>query len=289
MPNGLGRGLGSLIPNKKQSDSSKDEIIFDISGADKDKVWQIPPAKIKANPSQPRQDFSGVSMDELAESIKEHGIIQPLIATRTDGGYELIAGERRLRAAVIVGLEKVPVIVRDAEKQEKLEMALIENLQRKDLNAVETGFAYQKLADEFNLSHEEIAKKVGKSRPTVTNTLRLLQLPEEIKQALREGRISEGHAKYLLGLDTEEKQMILFRKIIRNNLTITDVGQETRRMGGTKEARIKINYRDKDKEFAFREFFGARVEIRRKKKGGQVIIDFSSDDELEGMAVKVKS
>ncbi|PIR13303.1 hypothetical protein COV49_02670 [Candidatus Falkowbacteria bacterium CG11_big_fil_rev_8_21_14_0_20_39_10] len=145
------------------------------------------------------------------------------------------------------------------------------------------------MADEFNLSHEEIAKKVGKSRSTVTNTLRLLQLPQDIKQALRDGRISEGHAKYLLGLDTEEKQMILFKKIIRNNLTITDVGLETRRMGGTKEARIKINYRDKDKEFAFREFFGAKVEIKRKKKGGQVVIDFSSDDELEGMVNKVRS
>jgi len=289
--NGLGRGLSSLIPkkvNKVTTDSSGEAVVGITSEADQDKVLQVAPDQIKTNPMQPRHDFSSHSLEELVESIKQYGIIQPLIVTQKNGQYELIAGERRLRAAKIIGLDKVPVIVRDAKEQEKLEISLIENIQRQDLNPVEQALAYRKLIDEFNLSQEEMAKRVGKARSSITNSLRMLNLPEEIQQALIDNKISEGHAKILAGLDSEAKQIALFKKIVRNNLSVHNVMQEARRMGGTKAARIKINYADKDKEFALREFFGAKIEIKRKGRGGQIIIDFYTDEELGEIIDKVK-
>lgn len=291
MSNGLGRGLGSLIPQKvhKAGKSSDGEPVVDlVTEADKDKILRVPPGKIQVNPMQPRKSFTGSHMGELEESIKEYGIIQPLIVSLKDDKYELIAGERRLRAAKNLGLDRVPVIVRDASEQEKLEVSLIENLQRENLNPIETALAYRKLIDEFNLSQEEVAKRVGKSRPSVTNSLRLLNLSEEMQSALIDGKISEGHAKLLIGLNTEEKQKALLLKILQKNLSVHASIQEARRMGGTKAARIKINYEDKDKEFILREFFGTKAEIKRRGKGGQVIIDFFSDEELGEIVKKVR-
>lgn len=292
MNTGLGRGLGSLIPQKitKVAATASGEAVVDIvSEDDKDKIIYVAPDKIKVNPMQPRKKFYEQSLDELAGSIKQHGVIQPLIVSRANGDYELIAGERRLRAARMVGLDKIPAIVRDAGSQQKLEVALIENLQRENLNPLETALAYRKLIDEFNLTQDEAAKRVGKSRSAVANSLRLLNLPKEIQSALIDGKITEGHAKVLAGLDGEAKQASLLRKIIHGELSVEDTVAETRRLGGTKQARVKINYADKDKEFAFREFFGTKVEIKRKGKGGQVIIDFYSDEELGEMAEKMKN
>jgi ParB family chromosome partitioning protein len=292
MVNTLGRGLSSLIPqkvNKKEASADGEiKVIETITTEDKDRILRISPAEIKVNPHQPRQRFTDYGLEELTDSIRQYGIIQPLIVTKGAGGYELIAGERRLRSAKALNLKDVPVIVREADEQEKLELALIENLQRENLNPIETAIAYQKLLDEFNLTQEDVGKKVGKSRPSVTNALRLLQLPEEIQLALIEGKITDGHAKFILGLESPEKQMALFRRILHNNLTVQDANQEARRMGGTKMARIKINYEDKEKEFAFREFFGAKAYVKRKGKGGEVVISFSDDDELRGLMEKVK-
>jgi ParB family transcriptional regulator, chromosome partitioning protein len=285
--NTLGRGLSSLIPPKTNAAAGlvKPSV---LSPDDKDKILQIEVEKIKVNPFQPRKNFQDSELAELIESIKEYGIIQPLIVSNNNGEYELIAGERRLRAAKKMGLAKVPAILREAGEQEKLEVALVENLQRENLNPIETGLAYKRLADEFNLTQEEIAKKVSKSRPGVANTMRLLNLPEEIQIALIDGRLTEGHAKYLVGIEGAEKQMVLFRKIMHNNLSVKDTDNEAKRMGGTKAARIKINYADKDKEFALRQFFGTKVEIKRKGKGGQIVIEFFSEEELGGIIAKVK-
>ncbi|OGF27060.1 hypothetical protein A2303_04265 [Candidatus Falkowbacteria bacterium RIFOXYB2_FULL_47_14] len=298
MPNGLGRGLSSLIPNKNTPPSSGTNIngMDDTrpavglgSGTDKDKVLKIDITRIEVNPLQPRRQFTDVNLDELVESIKKHGVIQPLVVSRSGDRYELIAGERRLRASKKAGLKDVPVIVREVkDERQKLEVALIENIQREDLNPIDLAVAYSRLVDEFHLTQEDVAREVGKSRSAVTNCLRLLSLPEEIKLALIGGRISEGHAKYLVGLDSEAKQMNLFRKILMTNLTVGDTGKEARRMGGTKQARIKINYADKDKEFALREFFGAKAEIKRRGKGGQIIIDFYSEEELGEIIGKIK-
>lgn len=293
MANGLGRGLSSLIPKRINNQQAAVNTAYPIGAVgprqeDKTGVLQITPDEIASNPLQPRREFASQPMDELVESIKQYGIIQPLVVTKSNGRYELIAGERRLRAAKIAGLKKVPVVARDAKEQEKLELALIENIQREDLNSIEEALAYKKLIDEFDLNQEELAKRVGKARSSVSNVLRLLNLPQEIQQALIEGKINEGHAKIIAGLDSEIKQLSLYKKIVHNNLSVGPSIKEARIMGGTKAARIKVNYVDKDREEKLREFFGAKTEIRRKGKGGQIMIDFYSDDELEGIMEKIK-
>ena len=294
---GLGRGLGSLIPNKNDLNKTSantavnlgNKKISTVSTASSEgSLLKVNVDLIKVNPFQPRKEFADTHLEELAQSIKEYGVIQPIIVTKKRDGYELIAGERRLRASKKAGLEKVPVIIREAGEQEKLEVALIENIQRENLNPIDLAHGYRRLIDEFNLTQENAAKRVGKSRPSVTNTLRLLNLPQEIQTALAEGRVTEGYAKYFIGLDSEEKQMNLFRKILHNDLTVSETNRQSKVMGGTKAARIKINYADKDKEFALREFFGAKVEVKRKGKGGQIIIDFYSEEELGEIIEKVK-
>ncbi|HLD34644.1 MAG TPA: ParB/RepB/Spo0J family partition protein, partial [Patescibacteria group bacterium] len=258
MTNGLGRGLGSLIPSKSAQFSQTPNELPKNDG----QAIQIDIDKIIVNSLQPRKQFIDSAMDELTLSVKEYGVIQPLIVCpEKDGKHELIAGERRLRASKAAGLKTVPVIIRKVDDQEKLAVALIENIQREDLNPIDTAQACRKLMDEFNLTQDELAKKIGKPRSSVANTLRMLKLPEDIQLALMDSRITEGHAKYLVGLDSEAKQMALFRKILHNDLSVSDTNKEAKVMGGTKAARIKINYADKDKEFALREFFGAKAEI----------------------------
>jgi ParB family chromosome partitioning protein len=185
MPSGLGRGLDSLIPQKvkKITTAQGDTIVSVTSDSEKDRVIQVSPESISVNPQQPRKQFDESRLSELIESIKLYGIIQPLIVTKKGDGFELIAGERRLRSSKKIGLKTVPVIVREAADQEKLELALIENIQREQLNPIETAIAYRKLMDEFSLTQESMAKRVGKSRPAIANSLRLLALPEEIQNA----------------------------------------------------------------------------------------------------------
>jgi ParB family chromosome partitioning protein len=283
MSNGLGRGLGSLIPQK--NDPTNITSVADISVSDD--ILRVSPDSIIANPSQPRTRFTDNGLEELVQSVREYGIIQPLVVTKTSNGYELIAGERRLRAARIVGLKEVPIVIRSADNQEKLEIALIENIQREDLNPVELALGYKKLAEEFNLNQDQLAKKIGKSRPVVTNTLRILQLPQLIQEALINGEITEGHAKILVGLDSEQKQFELFNRIKTRHLNVDSTLTEARRMGGTKQARVQINYADKDKEMLLRQFFGAKAEIKRVRKGGEVVIHFTSEEELGEIIKKV--
>ena len=289
---GLGRGLGSLIPKKvnKVAVMPRGEAIIDItSDDDLNRVLRVSPGEIKVNPYQPRRRFKQEHLEELMDSIQQHGIIQPLVVTKNeDGEYELIAGERRLRASQNLGLENVPAILRDADSQQKLEMALVENIQRENLNPVETAMAYRKLLDEFNISQEELARKVGKARPTVTNTLRVLSLPNSIQDGLIDGLISEGHAKVIAGLDEEEKQVGLFNEIINNKMSVGATLKETRRLGGTKEARVKISPEDKELEFRLRECLGTKVEIMRNSKGGgRIAVDFYSDEDLEKLTMKM--
>lgn len=286
----LGRGLSSLIPKKTNNeDSEKSTSSMKLEIADSERIFQIDPNLIEANPYQPRHNFSDISLHELVDSIKEHGIMQPLVVTKKGASYELIAGERRLRSAKLAKLEVVPVIIREADKQKKLELALIENVQRQNLDAIETALAYKRLMDEFNLKQEEIAKKVAKARSSVANILRLLDLPEEIQRALSAGRISEAHAKYLLGISDKTKQLILFKKILHQNLSVAETHQETKRLGGTKLARNSVNYADQEKERALRSFFGTKAKIIRSKQGGRVILDFYSEDELNNIIDKISN
>lgn len=289
---GLGRGLDSLIPRKiKINDYSnlalddQKNVLVDKSGG----ITSLDPKKIIANPYQPRKDFDPISLNDLVNSIKEYGIIQPLIVSPLkDGNYELIAGERRWRSAMELDLAEVPVIIRDVDNQKKLELALIENLQREDLNPVDSAVAYNQLINEFNLTQEDLAKKLGKPRSTITNTLRFLLLPAEIKQALIKRQISEAHAKYLLGLDSEVKQLTIFRKILYNNLSVRETDKLIKEYGGTKKAKVIIGEGDKAIVDSLQLSLGTKVEIKRGQKGGKIEIFFYSDDDLIGILKKIK-
>ena len=294
MAKGLGRGLGSLIPKKTMAygqnpfkvddETSESQIVVH----DDERILKISPDKIDFNPYQPRTNFSQSSLNDLAESIKEHGIIQPLIVTKNGDRFELIAGERRLRSAKLLNLKKVPVIVREEKNQKKLEMALIENLQREDLNPLETARAYKRLIDEFNITQEEVAKKVGRARSSVANALRLLTLPDEAQQALSAGKITEAHAKYLLSIEGKDKQINMLKKIMRHDLTVAQTDQEIKRLGGTKGAKTK-DYFDRAKEDEMSQLLGTKVEIKRQGRGGKLIIDFFSDDELGDILTKIRN
>lgn len=292
MPQGLGKGLGSLIPKKifteeELSQSGVSKQAGKILVNKEDFVVNVSPSEIKANPWQPRREFPESALADLVESIKQYGIIQPLIVTKNGGEYELVAGERRLRASIIAGLAQVPVIVREAGEQRKLELAIIENVQREDLNPIETAFAYQKLIDEFNISQEEVAKKVGKARSTVANCLRLLALPEEIRRGLAQKKISEAHAKYLMSLEDEMQQINMFRKILRNNLTVSETDREIKKVSPKKLG----NYKENDyfaQEEALSRSLNTKVEIRRQGKAGKIIINFFGDDDLGELLAKLK-
>ncbi|MDP1709774.1 MAG: ParB/RepB/Spo0J family partition protein, partial [Candidatus Komeilibacteria bacterium] len=293
---GLGRGLSSLIPRKdnKEKDNYFSASTFSARplapGAAVDSIHEVAVNEIVSNKYQPRTHFAEKPLQELAASIKEHGILQPLVVVSAgSGGYELIAGERRLRAAKIAGLARVPVIIREASELQKLELALIENIQRADLNPIESALAYQKLNDEFGLTHEEISKKMGKSRPAVSNTIRLLSLPDEIQQALSEGAITEGHAKVLMEIKDEAKRLVLFKQVLQQKLTISDTSQEVKKVVVARHAR-KLS---RDPNFmAFeedlREKLGTKVSIRRRgKNGGEIVIEYYGEEEFKDLMEKL--
>lgn len=285
---GLGRGLGSLIPHKKTAVPFVDDTFVrpEILG-DQEKISQLPVEKITPNPHQPRSVFNEDELQELMDSITEYGIIQPLIVSRSGDGWQLIAGERRWRSAKALGMATVPAIIRDMSEQKKMEIALIENLQRKDLNAVEVATAYQRLIDQFNLSHEELAKKVGKSRPAVANTLRILTAVPDVKKAVVEGMISEGHARVLVGLP-EEDQLELLKKITIDSLNVRETEKAGRNVVVEKHIRkVAFNPELKAKEERLQQALGTKVEIKKSGDAGQIIIKFYSDEELEDIMLKI--
>jgi ParB family chromosome partitioning protein len=270
---GLGKGLDALIP-------TRDEPQVETTG-----VLQVRLEEILPNPHQPRSIFEKAQMQELAESIAEHGVLQPLIVSADEKtqGYLLIAGQRRLQAAEMAGLESVPVIVRQVDDQGHLELALIENLQRADLNPLEAAAGYRQLAEDFSLSHEEIAARVGKSRTTISNTLRLLKLPSAIQEAVREGKISEGHARALLGLPNAQSQTAALQTILKRGLNVRQTEALVRRLSGERPAPQEKAPRSPeiiDLEERLREALGTRVTLKSTQRGGSIIIRFYSDEEL---------
>lgn len=270
---GLGKGLESLIPGTQQAQNSTAENY-------------VPITMIQRNPRQPRDHMDEENLQELASSIREHGILQPLIVTHdpVTGLYTLIAGERRLRAAAIAGLDKVPVVIRTASDQERLELALIENVQRDDLSPLETAEAYHQLADQFNLSHEQIAQRVGKSRVAVTNTLRLLKLPAEVQQALTQERISEGHARCLLSLATDQAMLAALQTVLANDLNVRQTEELVKRLSGIKPPSPtpkNVDENMKAVEDSLREKLGTKVDLKKSGKGGVIAIHYYSDEELE--------
>lgn len=271
----LGRGLSSLIPPKIQQEiKAKSKEVIDI-----------PVDSIIPNPKQPREQFNHQELEELIESIKEHGIIQPLLVSDLGGGkFELIAGERRLRAAKIAGLKTVPVLVKQVKDQEKLELALIENIQRQNLNPIEEAKAYKYLNEALKLTHEEIAKRIGKSRPLVTNTLRLLELPPEIQKAVIGGKIQATAARQLVGL-TETEQKKYLGKILSENWTVRSVEAKT---GAKKSAKLVLSDANtKAEEEKLRDALGTKVTIQKSGGKGKIIIEFYSDEDRINLVKKL--
>jgi ParB family chromosome partitioning protein len=272
---GLGRGLEALIPG------SDDQM----SGGG---VINIPVENISPNPRQPRVSFDPDDITELAASIRAHGIIQPLIVTPTDQGgmYQLIAGQRRWMAARQAGLNSIPAIIHPASDQERLELALIENVQRADLNPLEAAEAYRQLAEDFGLSHEDISARVGKNRVTITNTLRLLKLPADVKKCLMQNLISEGHGRALLSLNTPQAQSAILKTILDQNLNVRQTEELVRKLTGekTKSKTIKIPSPEiSDLEKRLRTRLGTKVNLNRRGKGGTITIHFYSDEELDAL------
>jgi ParB family chromosome partitioning protein len=273
---GLGKGLDALIPTGADQIPSKQGLL------------QVPVENIQPNPRQPRKSVEIENISQLADSIREHGILQPLVVLPKGAGgtYTLIAGERRLRAAQKAGLEFVPVIVREANEQQQLEWALVENLQRTDLNPLETANGYLQLADEFDLSHAEIAKRVGKNRATVSNTLRLLKLSAAVRGALIENKISEGHARALLSLPTAQAQSAALQSILERELSVRQTEELVQRLLGERRKKKPTTKRSPEEtalENQLRDALGTRVTLKRGRRGGSLVIRFFSDEELNAL------
>ena len=322
---GLGRGLSSLIPSKKHksADEAENKIseprdsfsYFGSGGASGESVaaylerkkkdsseggsaninsngnsiQEIKISDIIPNPHQPRTDFDEIKLNELAESIKEHGIIQPIAVSKNGRQYEIIAGERRFQAAKIAGLSVIPAIVRETGEQKKLELAIVENIQRENLNPIEEAKSFQKLAEEFKLSQEEIAKKLGKNRSSVANKIRLLNLPVEIQKALMTGKITEGHCKLLLAIPNPEKQRAFYEMIIKNNLTVRQTEDKTKEITVRHHKRnISIDPEVKNMEDNLSQVLATKVKIKKSGSGGQIVIEYYSPEELSGILEKIK-
>ena len=273
---GLGRGLEALIPGAGE----------DI-GAEAQGVVEVPLSSIAPNPHQPRSPIRDQDLVELAASIEAHGIIQPLVVARAPDGYQLIAGERRWRAARLAGLPAVPVVVKDVAPSEMLELALVENLQRSDLNALEEAMAYRQLIDEFGLTQDQVARRVGKSRVAVSNTLRLLKAARAVQEALLEDRISEGHARALLGLEQAEAQEAALKVVLKQGLNVRQTEELVRRLLGTRHEEKPQKRGDLPEtralESRFREALGTKVSLKRSGEGGRIVIYFYSEEELDAL------
>jgi len=274
---GLGKGLEALIPLAEEEAAAQGVI-------------EAPLTSITPNPHQPRVPIRDQDLVELAASIEEHGIIQPLIVTRTPDGYQLIAGERRWRAARLAGLSTVPVIVKDVAPSEVLELALVENLQRADLNPLEEAMAYRQLTEGFGLTQEQVARRVGKSRVAVSNTLRLLKAARCVQEALLVGKISEGHARALLGLEQNEAQDAALKAVLKRGLNVRQTEELVRRLLGWREERQPARTPSPETrafESRFREALSTKVRLTRSGEGGRIVIYFYSEEELNALYERI--
>lgn len=292
----LGKGLQSLIPPKQKATEVEYPKLSQALRDKKESVFSIEVGKISPNPHQPRQEMEPASLKELADSIRQYGILQPLIVTKVvketgrgqDVEYQVVAGHRRLAAAKMAGLPSVPVIVRDSTEQQKLELALIENIQRTDLNALDRARAFKELQEEFGLTHEEIAQRIGKSRELVTNTLRLLNLPESIREGLLQGKISEGHARSLAGVKNPAAARALYDEIIQNNLSVRQIEQRVKEVYVSAHRR-RVAFDPEIRRIAqkLEMYLGRKVQIKKSGVGGRLFISFESKEDLDGILKRI--
>ena len=264
----LGRGLSALIPSRGDASVGANEI---------------PLSEIHANPHQPRRDVAHANLEALATSITDHGVLQPILVTETLDGYRIVAGERRVQAARLAGLERIPAVIRQLADREQLELALVENVQREDLNPIEEANAFRQLSDEFGLTQDEIARQVGRARSTITNTLRLLELDEGVQASVADGRLSEGHARALVGLPAVQ-QLHLVSTIVDNGLSVRQAEELARRLREPRPAREQsARPSDPDLERVeddLRSALGTKVSVARGRKGGRIVIEYYTDEDL---------
>lgn len=280
MAKGLGRGLQALFPEQKDEKNEK--------------VEQIAVTELRPNPYQPRKTFSEEAIAELAESIEKHGILQPILARRSIKGYEIVVGERRFRAAQQVGLKEVPVVIKDLDEKKMMEFALIENLQREDLNPIEEAIAYEKLMEHLKVTQEQLAERVGKSRPHVANHLRLLNLPSIVQEFISDGKLSMGHGRALLGLKDKQKLSILVEKILKEKLSVREVEELVNQLNEhvsreTKRKKIILSPFLKERQDVLRTRLGTSVAIKPGKKKGKIEIDYFSEDDLNRIVQLLES
>ena len=291
-PTGLGKGLGAIIPPKPVSSTSgmisasPEREEFASSSRPDQGVHELPVGMIDPNPHQPREHFDHQDLEDLVLSIREHGVLQPVVVTpKPDGRYELIAGERRLRASKIAECEMIPVLVRTATEQQKLELAIIENVQRANLNPLEEARAYLRLQNEFQLTQDEISSRVGKSRPQVANTIRLLQLPEQIQDGLSLGKISTSNARTLLSLPTDDERIRMYQSLLDHQFTVR---QTESRMPRTRARAGATDPNVAHAEDELRGVLGARVSIKRAMDGkGEIRISFQNDEDFSGLIRRI--
>jgi ParB family transcriptional regulator, chromosome partitioning protein len=281
----LGRGLSSLIPNSREKRDDFAESSKPVSQKNFEGISHVPVTRIKPNPYQPRRSFNDEALTELIDSIKERGILLPLIVSEEKPGeYQLIAGERRFRAAKTLGLETVPVMVKNIGDGDKLEVALIENIQRQNLNPMDESLAYFKLREEFNFTQEEIAKKVGKKRSTIANSLRLLTLPQDMKDAVAAGKITQGHAKVLLGIADPILQEKTFKKLMRQYISVNETNESVQKSSKkTKLPDAELDSWQNDLQSAL----ATKVRISKRGKQGKIAIEFYSMEELKNIISRI--
>ncbi|HTF99936.1 MAG TPA: ParB/RepB/Spo0J family partition protein [Nitrospirota bacterium] len=275
----LGKGLGALIPDLSTLDDREKKALG---------ILEIELDRILPNEYQPRKVFNDDRLKELAASIKEQGVIQPVIVHKAGGGYGLIAGERRCRAARLAGLKTIPALVKDVSRRELLEMALIENIQREDLNALEAAEAYKRLQDEFKLTQEDLAKRVGKERSTITNFLRILSLPKEVKTLLANGALSMGHAKAILSLERIRDQVQAAALIAQKDLSVREAEALASRLKNPPHDRKpRLSHELKAIEERLKKLLGTKVSITARSSGGRIVIDYYSPEELERLLERI--
>lgn len=290
---GLGRGLNTLIPSVTIMDSGLAKEVAEKKEDHSISELMMPIQKLEPNPQQPRNQFDEDGLQELADSIKQYGILQPLLVKKRDHYYEIIAGERRWRAAKLAGMKEVPVIVKDFTEREIVEIALIENIQRENLSPIEEAMAYKKLMQDFQLKQDEIAAKVSKSRATITNSLRLLKLDHRVQNMLEDEMISTGHARALLGISDGDMQYQIAMKVFDEKLSVRDIEKLVKTMNQPKkekEQKDKYSFLYQDLEETMKQILGSKVHIKNKKDNkGKIEIEYYSRDELERIVDMIKS
>lgn len=291
---GLGRGLNTLIPSAPIPDAKMEDIAEMTKQKSEYPEMTLSINEIEPNPDQPRNQFDEDSLQELADSIQQYGVLQPLLVKKKDGYYEIIAGERRWRAAKIAGVDKVPVIVRDFDENEIVEIALIENIQREDLSPIEEALAYQRLMKEHHLKQDQIAEKVSKSRAAITNSLRLLKLDPRVQDMLEEEMISTGHARALLAIHDGDLQYEIAVKVFDEKLSVRDIEKMVKELNRPKKEKAKedteYQFLYKDLEESMKQILGSKVSIKnRKNNKGKIEIEYYSRDELERIVDMIRS